>query len=398
MKIPGATKSILQRNVMKLSACLHIFGLVFATVAVSGQNFTSGSTGADGALNVTGDTTIDLPPNGILNYTTINVAGSRTLRFRRNAANTPVYLLAQGAVTISGRIEISGNSGNNVVGGTGGPGGYDGGSPASVSVQPGAGYGPGAGLGGGGSTAVDGAGSGSFGTVGTLGLSKNKGAVYANALLVPLVGGSGGGGTAGTPGTGGGGGGGAILVASSTRIEITGSIIAQGGGSGGNAYNGGSGGAVRLVAPVITGGGQISVTGNGGAGSGRIRVDAIDRTQMGLGFFDASVTSVGSLMLVFPSPLPRLDVIEAAGTAIAEGSGPVLLQLPFGSSPNRTIKVQARDFNAQVPITLILTPDHGAPATYTAKIDNSGANNPAVASIDVTLPVNEQTTVQIYSK
>ena len=103
-------------------------------------------------------------------------------------------------------------------------------------------------------------------------------------------------------------------------------------------------------------------------------------------------------MLVFPTPLPRLDILQAAGTIIAEDSGPVVLLLSFGSPPNRTIKVQARDFNSSVPITLVLTPDHGDPSTYTTKIDNTATLNPATASIDVVLPINEQTTVNVYSK
>lgn len=153
-----------------------------------------------------------------------------------------------------------------------------------------------------------------------------------------------------------------------------------------------------MVAPVIAGTGVISVDTQSGAGLGRIRIDAIDRTGVGFNFVNGSITSVGSLMTVFPSPLPRLDVIEAAGTAIAEGSGPVIVQLPFGSTPNRQIKVQARDFNANVPITLVLTPDHGTRIVYTGTINNQNPNNPATATFDVTLPVNEQVTVNAYSK
>ncbi len=374
--------------------------LLLAAVPALAQNFSSGSTGADLALTVTTEVTMDVPPNGIFNFTTINIASGHTLRLKRNVANTPVYLLATGNVTIAGQINLDAAGGNGVVGGLGGPGGFDGGSPGSVSVPPGSGYGPGAGRGGTATVNNDGAGGGSFATVGTAGTSLNRGAVYGNALLIPLVGGSGGGGTAGTPGSGGGGGGGAILIASTTRIDMpnSGSVVARGGTYNGGAYNAGSGGGIRLVAPVIAGAGTLSVDSSAGAGLGRIRVDAIDRTGMGFNFVPTSVTSVGSLMLVFPTPLPRLDILEAAGTAIAEGSGPVQLQLPFGSSPNRTIKVQARDFNAVVPITLVLTPDHGASLTYTGSIDNTGAKNPAAVTLDVVLPINEQTTVNVYSK
>ena len=380
---------------MKTKARLIALGLLFMSAAGWAQNFTSGSDGSYGPLNITTDTTLDVPANGIFNCTTINVVVNKTLKFRRNDANTPVYLLATGDVSVSGRIDVSGGPGNNVVGGTAGPGGFDGGSPGSVSVPPGSGYGPGAGHGGTSGIDAPGAGGGAFGTVGQGGGSTNKGTVYVNALLIPLVGGSGGGGTAGTPGNGGGGGGGAILVASTTRIDISGSIYANAGGS---SYTGGSGGAIRLVAPIVAGNGQIQVTSPFGCGYGRIRIDAIDRTQMNFNFVDPSVTSVGSLLMVFPTPLPRLDIIEAAGKAIPEGSPSVLLQLPFGSSPNRTIKVQARDFNTQVPITVVLTPDHGTPISYTGTINNAGALNPAVLPVDVVLPVNEQVTVNVFSK
>ncbi len=380
---------------------MSIWTLMLALVGVSATGqaaFTSGSDGSYGAINVTADTTLDVPPNGIFNCTTITVTAGRTLRFRRNALNTPVYLLATGNVTVSGNISLTGVGGNNVIGGAGGPGGFDGGSPGSVSVPPGAGYGPGSGRGGNGNVNADGAGAGSFATVSTTGNSANKGGVYGNALLIPIIGGSGGGGTAGTPGVGGGGGGGAIVVSSTTRIDLTGRIDADGAGGGGGSYNPGSGGAIRLVAPVVAGNGTLSVGGPSGAGYGRIRVDAIDRTQLAINFNSPLVTSVGSFMIVFPTPVPRLDVVEAAGTAIAEGSGPVVLQLPFGSSPNRTIKVQARDFNARVPVTLMLTPDHGQRIVITNVINNLAPNNPASVTIDVVLPVNEQTTVNVFSK
>lgn len=76
----------------------------------------------------------------------------------------------------------------------------------------------------------------------------------------------------------------------------------------------------------------------------------------------------------------------------------MIVQLPFGSSPNRQIKVQARDFNAIVPITLVLTPDHGARVVYTGNINNVNPANPATTTFDVVLPVNEQVTVNAYSK
>ncbi|HVR36441.1 MAG TPA: hypothetical protein VMS21_11385 [Methylomirabilota bacterium] len=364
--------------------------------------FSSGSDGSYGPIDITAHTTLVVPADGIFHATTINIAAGTSLRFNRNAHNTPVYLLATGDVTISGDIVVSGNTANNVAGGLGGPGGFDGGNPASVSTPPGDGFGPGAGRAGAGGVGnvAQAAGPGGYATTsGTT--STNKGAAYGSALLIPMVGGSGGGGTEGTPGFGGGGGGGAILIASSTRIHLTSSsadIFAQGGGSQNSTYvNGGSGGAIRLVAPVISGNGNLRVDGSHFGAPGRIRVDTMDRTGLGLNYLPSGITSIGSLMVVFPTPVPRLDIIEAAGTTIPEGSDPVVFILPFGSSPDRTVRVQAQDFNDIVPITVVLTPDNGPSVQYEAEIDNQ-TTNPAEVTVNVTLPVNVQTTIHAWTR
>jgi hypothetical protein len=212
-----------------------------------------------------------------------------------------------------------------------------------------------------------------------------------------LIGGSGGGGIgpAGGDGTGGGGGGGAILIASSTQIEVTGEILAQGGSPAINKLNYGSGGAIRLVAPVVGGSGAMSVF--GGASYGRIRIDTQRRGATDLRFQLPLVTSIGSMMQVFPDPMPRLDIIEAAGSSIPVGSGPVSILLPFNSSANRTVKIQASNFNDVVPIDLVLTPDSGAPVTVQAQIDNR-ASNPASVTVDVVIPANVQTMVHAWTR
>lgn len=373
------------------------------TATLPAQPFNSGSDGSYGPLNVTVTTNIAAPANGIFNCTTINVSAGATLRFTRNPNNTPVYLLATGNVTVAGTVDVSGGQGNNVVGGPGGPGGYDGGSPGSVSLPPGAGHGPGAGLGGFNDNSAGGAGGGSFATVGGGTQSTNRGAIYGSGLLVPLIGGSGGGGTVGTPGNGGGGGGGAILIASNTRIDVlgTGRIVANGARRSASAYNSGSGGSIRLVAPVVAGGGQVNARGAAGfgegGGEGRIRIDALTRTDIAFSFDPVSSTSIGSMMLVFPTPLPRLDITEAAGTPIPPGSGPVTIILPFGSATNRTVKVQASNFNDLVPIDVVLTPDNGKPTTYSAEIDNR-TTNPGQVTVEVVIPVNVQTAVSVWTR
>jgi hypothetical protein len=368
------------------------------SVSCVGQGFSSGSNGSYGPLEVTANATIDLPADGVLHCTTIRVAAGRILQLRRNANNTPAFLLATGDIRIEGSLLVKGGSGNSVMGGEGGPGGFNGGNPASVSTSPGAGYGPGAGKGGP-ATSSNPAGAVGPASYATLagGTSTNKGATYGSALLLPLVGGSGGGGTEGTPGLGGGGGGGAVLLASNTRIEVTGAVDADGAGNSTGVLNGGSGGAIRLVAPVVAGNGTLRVVGANGGGAGRIRVDTLNRSGLALNFAPNGVTSVGSMMIVFPDPQPRLDIIEAAGTPIAEGSGPVFIQLPFGSSPERTLRLQARNFRDQVPVTVVLTPDQGTPTRYEVEIDNR-TSNPAQVIVPVTLPLNVQVSVDAWTR
>jgi hypothetical protein len=377
---------------------LTLAGLLGWASGAAGQAFTSGSNGSYGALDVQANQTLNLPADGIFHCTTIQVAAGATLRFNRNPLNTPVYLLATGDVTINGIIDVSGTVGSQSppVGGQGGPGGFDGGAPGAGGLPPGAGRGPGAGKGGQDNYTVNGAGGGAYGTASTYGRAAD-GATYGSPLLIPLVGGSGGGGGIGSPGYPGGGGGGAILIASDTRIAIAGngSIRAEGKQMG---YSGGSGGAVRLVAPAVSGTGSLRVPGGSSGGAGRVRIDSFDRTSLALQVEPSSALSLGSLMMVFPSPLPRLDITEAAGTVIAEGTaGPVQVLLPFGSSPDRTVTVQARDFGASVPIRVVLTPENGTPVSYDATIDNA-AGNPATAIVNVTFPVNTVVQVNAWTR
>ena len=378
--------------------------LLAACLAMShsiAQQFNPGSDGSYGPLNIATNTSLDLPTNGIFQCTTITIATGATLSFRRNPLNTPVYLLATGDVNIDGVIDVSGADGRALVEGLGGPGGFDGGKAGFLEVPPGAGYGPGGGRGGSTGNAASGAGSGSYASVDTTCQSTNKGTVYGSPLLVPLVGGSGSGGTTGSPGSGGGGGGGAILIASKTRINIksSGAIRSTGGvGQAESGCNSGSGGGIRLVAPVISGDGTLDVRSRAYGGGGRIRIDTLDRRDFRIALNPSSSTSMGSMMLVFPFPVPRLDILEAAGTAISEGTpGPVYVQLPYGSPTNQTVKIQARNFNRSILVKVVLTPDSGAPIVYDVQIDNS-ASNPALATVNVGLPVNQRVTVNAWKR
>jgi hypothetical protein len=374
--------------------------LLAGLLSAGAQPFQSGSNGSYGALNVTTDITLDVPVDGIFHCTTINIQTGRTLRFRRNALNTPVILLATGDVTIVGAIDVSGGRGSPSAPGLGGPGGFDGGAPGSVGLPGGDGQGPGGGKAGT-LVAADAAGPASYATVPAFGLPARRGLSYGNALLFPIVGGSGGGGGAGNPGWGGGGGGGALVIASSTRIVLTGQLRANGGnGHSGAVANAGSGGAIRLIAPAVSGTGFISVTGDGlnpSGGHGRIRIDSMDRSGISLNYNPQNTASVGGFMQVFPNPMPRLDIVEAAGRAIPLDAGPTQVLLPSGSPANQVVKVRARDFGQNVPVRLVVTPDNGPAQTYDADINNTGVN-PAEASITVNFPANVLTHVHVWTR
>src|ERR1700680_5144610 len=86
---------------------LRLSLLVFSCPLLAmGQSFSSGSSGVDGPLDLSvGDRSVALPASGILNYTTINIPTGRTLSFQNNLGNTPVIILAQGAVNVAGTID-----------------------------------------------------------------------------------------------------------------------------------------------------------------------------------------------------------------------------------------------------------------------------------------------------
>src|SRR6185436_14878713 len=267
---------------MRITISSLLMLLLMSVGAVA--QFDAGSTGADGPLNVTVNTTLNMPSNGVFNFTTINVAVGQTLSFNRNALNTPVYLLATSNVTVNGIIDVSGGTGGALAPGRGGPGGFDGGYPGlDANTPPGGGMGPGGAPGGSPCCAASSAGAGGYATQGGTAQSTNRGATYGSPLLIPLVGGSGGGGQSAATIWGGGGGGGAILIGSNTRIDVnsSGAVRANGGQTCiGGAANGGSGGALRLVAPLVTGSGSFQAVGVCNGGDGRIRIDTTSRRSV----------------------------------------------------------------------------------------------------------------------
>jgi hypothetical protein len=426
---------------------------LLATSAQAAVN--SGSTGSDGALNPTVNTEVVLPASGVLNYTTVNIPVGVTVTFKRNTANTPVFILASGDVTIAGTIDIRGRDatatgtyGDGVLGddgipGVGGPGGFDGGRGGRDDVQlrpeiirGGGGLGPGGGAGG-----LEGGDScnatGYYHYLGTGGghatvayqsggYNYNCGAAsitsssksYGSTLLQPLLGGSGGGGGRGGanfPGSGGGGGGGAVLIASSATLRLTGTINARGGDAGGVAganaggYGaGGSGGAIRIVGATVTGNGGLYADGGCANVSNAARQycgAGLSMNQFGgapgrIRIEGDAITFTGTSSPVYvadqPGPVfiagaPSLRIASVAGQAVPANPSGVA-DVTLPSTTTGPISVGFETVNVPVGNTVLLRVAPAyGPAVEALSPAIAGSTSAGTTAVTVTLPAGPST-------
>ncbi len=385
--------------------------VLWASTAAA-QTFSSGSTGLDGPFAPTASTTLALPPTGVFNFTTVTIPAGVTVTVTPNGANTPVTILATGDVTIAGTINLSGGHGLGLTtagpavnaGGAGGPGGFPGGNGGARggTSAPSAGQGPGGGA------AAAAATNASVGTYG---------APASFVSLLPLFGGSGGGGgnggsggffgsTVAYAGGAGGGGGGALVVASSTRIVVSGGILANGGSFGGTSVNTcteagapGSGGAIRLVAPQVTGAGTLQATGGtaviclGPAGSGRIRLEAFTLGFTGIADPPASISAAPGPVTTASSPalanLPTLTFSSIGGVAAPANPGGSYtvadVSLPPGATNPVAVTLTAANIPVGTSFTIRLIPQAGAASTVSTG-PSTGTFASATATANVTFP------------
>lgn len=307
------------------------------------------SDGSDGALSPTPGNyllTLNLDADGIFNFTEIHIPAGVTVKFVRNAANTPVFLAATGNVVIDGVIDVSAVATDVVVAvpanpkRSPGPGGYDGGAGA-VDGQMVGGDGGGAGGGGGGYSA-GGAGNATAGKQAIQYSTQTGKGAAGPAVDYPavLAGGSGGGGGSavyfyGTAMTGGagGGGGGALNISAAGDILVAGSLMANGANGGwgfanvlahGGAGGGGAGGVIELFGDTITLETSSLLQALGGYGGG-LSTQAYSNdppgyssgADGGLGYVRLvgnSITRQGTIEAVLaPVPLPASAGLLAAG-------------------------------------------------------------------------------------
>lgn len=415
--------------------------------------FESGSTGADGAFSPTVNTEVELPASGILNYTTVNIPAGVTVKFKRNGANTPVYLLASGNVTIAGMIDIQGRDskptgtygdgaqGDDGIPGEGGPGGFGGGrggrddaEQRPAIIRGGAGLGPGGGPGGiEGNDGCDGV-HGYFKYVGVGGAYAEasrkyysrsycgqeygiRANAYGSSLLQPLVGGSGGGGGRGGtnyPGLGGGGGGGALLIAASGTLSVTGEINANGGDAGGLSGTGtggwgagGSGGAIRLVATAVSGNGKLYANGGcinhnnqrrqycgydgGNSYGGSHGRIRIEGESISFNGTSQPTYVRGDVSPVFIANAPALRIASVAGQAVPDvPSGTNDVTLPATTTGPVAVVFQTTNVPVGNTVQLRIVPAYGAP-TEAISPAITGSTASGTAQVSVTLPQGPST-------
>jgi hypothetical protein len=388
---------ILHKELNMMRKCLRSIGaiglpcfalFIFGSKQGYAQSFSSGSTGADGPLNLTTPGTILFDPSAlglkptvpnVFNFTTINIAAGVTVTFSSKNLTGPVYWLAQDGVTISGTLILDGEPGAGVgnfvsarIPSAAGPGGFGGGVGGGGGLAPQPGNGPGAGA----AATTQRGGNGTF-----------TGSQY----LIPLIGGSGGGGglngaACNTTFAGAGGaGGGAILIASSVTITIGGTegggIFARDGLSSCNG-GGGSGGAIRLVANTVTtftanGSPTLDVTGSGGGpqpvSGGQIRVEAFTPNVIpgGNAFINGPFITSVPYSLAIPSTGPstlKVTSLVVGGVTIPINANPFSFpDATINASGPVTVNVQAQYIpQGTIPMIIVMSetgPDNIVPCS-----------------------------------
>lgn len=397
----------MKRNTKFTYSLVAAMLMPFSTLA-----YESGSDGSDGVLVVDSDVELQLPPDGIFQFVSVQVDVGATLTFTPNAANTPAFLLSQQDIVVDGSIAVDGqksadvgdaNAADDGEGGLGGPGGYAGGRGGSpgplnaITLVGSRGFGPGGG--GGGLQGVNCAGAG--GSYSTAGLpscfGSGIGEIYGSNSLSTLIGGSGGGGSTAAgqtfPGLGGGGGGGSILLAATGEVVINGAVTAVGGAPGTTTASlsggGGSGGAIRLVATTVSGSGLLDVGGGNGpsgparGGFGRIRIEADNLlfTSLTSPAFSHDVTSV-----TFAPNQPQIAITSVAGiTAPIAPTGFGDVRIPETISNPVTVEVSTAQVPLDATIELKALPFFGNPVTA-ASAGIQGTVEAGVAQITISLP------------
>lgn len=399
----SAEPSLLWRGAWFVFVLAVILALGAFSAWAQSQTFSSGSDGSDGAYNPTGPagTVIVFDPTqfhgsqvgaNIFNFTTITIPAGVTVKLSGNTLNGPVFWLAQGDVDIEGTVDLSGGNGADTssqsfyrkpaVPGSGGYAGGVGGAGSQLSY-------PGSGTGG--------------GNAGNFGVNSGGGVYGGNQFVIPLVGGSGGGGGFNFNSNtvfdaGGGAGGGALLIASSTRIVVNGTINANGGNPGlasARCAGGGSGGAMRLVSNTISGSGSLTAVGgvtsqciSNRGGPGIIREESSSNTFFTGSTFGTVIQSTPFRLLLPTAGSPTANVISINGVAVTPNPN-TFPDITINTSSPVPVVIQTQNIPVNATLTLtILDQDNVADTIVQAPpLSNCTANNVCTTTVNVTFPL-----------
>ena len=386
---------------MKTQIKLHLSlaaGLAAFTSSLFAQ-LSIPSDGSDGALNITGNTVIDLSQavtgnwtnnnsasagQGIYDpskwavvfkYSSVNIQAGALVTFANHLTHAPVVWLISGDVTINGEVNLDGhNAGLNYTDAAEpGPGGFRGGTVGMSGFGPGGGYG----------------GYPPHGYFSSLPYA------YGNQQNVPLIGGS------GDNYNGSDGGGGAILIAASGTININGSVHANSSSyyinSDYGQYYGSSGGAIRLISGQLTGIGSIAVS---GADAGRFRLEATNAPGINLSL-PGGVNPLTILASPFPltlwpatnAPIVKVTTILNANANVTAPVDPKASlgagqdDLAIATTDPVTIGLQTSNFPTNGTVNVYIKSLSAGQTVLTANCI-SGDSNSANWQLVTTLPVN----------
>ena len=298
------------------------------------------------------------------------------LNFIEHPSRCPVVILVQGTASVNGcNIIVPVNVG-----------GFNGGVPGAPGLPGHAGLGPG---GGGNSEDGNWQGAGSYGTLGTLGVT--IGTTYGNPAILPLIGGSGAG-SRNAYRQSGGNGGGAILIATKNLFTVSGSSIFADGDTG-SSNIGGSGGAIKLMAHELNlpNSGLYATGGNYG-GAGRIRLEANSFGQLASSLPSASTASAGPVAKIFATNLtPKATISKVGGIstpADPRGSFYFLPDVNLTSDGTQPVEVTCENIPVDGSWSVLVrgVPRNGDATTYTATF---ATGNLAWSTWTVNVPFTE---------
>lgn len=341
--------------------------MFFAASPTQAVTFDSGSNGQDGVLEFTNDIDcvinptdvfVDVGESGIKQYSSINIESNCNVIFtpRGNGptrSSNPVRLIVEGDVVVDGSLDLSGDDDlanqttTPLLGGSGGPGGYDSAPCWQMDNTTHRGFGP----------------------------SDNSTLIPrpSNAADQILIGGTGARTRCDVNNIDiGPGGGGAILIASSGTITLNGIIDVSKGNNSTTGQGSAAGGMAYLIANIITGSGIDHVVGDS-----RFIIEALNHS----GLINNEVVPLQQLTLnINQTVAPTIEITEIDGQVVTQGEDLIL-----STAGNVQVRIDTTGLEGDSEIVVRAT-GTGVETITTAILQASGL---AFANVDIAAGFND---------